>query len=143
MQNNDPKNIDTLLDTSEVKNMTFEIRINHFERMANLLGFKKIEIESCDTRKPNEKIKYLDFGQGTKKSISGVYFFHITNDTKLEYGDWIKFKGTSTVAPWSDKNTSIDATNILYIGQRHEDLQTRLKNHTFEAADRTGAMKLF
>ncbi|WP_411686168.1 hypothetical protein [Acinetobacter pseudolwoffii] len=135
------KDLDFLLDVSSVIGKDFTTRLQHFERKAEILGFIKTEIESHDTKSPNPHIQNMSFGAGSSTSFFGVYFFYLTNQSTLNGGDWVAFKESKKISPW---NTNvIKSENILYIGQRHESLKSRLADHTVKANLNTQALKLY
>lgn len=141
MQESNSKDLDFLLDVSSVVGKDFTTRLNHFENKAKLLGFKKIEIESYDTQSPNPHIQDLNFGEENSGSFLGVYFFYLTNQSTVNKDDWLNFKLDKKISPWN--NHTVETNNILYIGQRHESLKTRLTDHTVKANINTQALKLY
>lgn len=135
------KDLDFLLDVSSVIGEDFNTRMKHFEEKVRILGFDKIEIESHDTKTSNQHIQNMSFGAGSSKSFFGIYFFYLTNQSTVNGGDWATFKENKKISPWNKK--VVKAENILYIGQRHESLKSRLFDHTVKANFNTQALKLY
>ncbi|NNH78841.1 hypothetical protein HLH17_14545 [Acinetobacter sp. ANC 5380] len=140
MLESNSKNLDFLLDVSQVKDKDLQTRMRHFEEKAEILGFTKIEIPSCNTRSVNEHIQNLTFEKVRNTFLLGVYFFHLTNQSAVKKDDWNNFRTNKKISPWNDH--VVEAENILYIGQRHNDLKTRLCDHTVKANYSTQALKL-
>ena len=135
-------NLDSLTTLSDQEKMDI------FKNKAKMLGFSTKEIGVCSTRQKNNDIDTLDFKKEKNETIIGIYFFYISSFNKVVgKKQWDNFKYPQDmqhikVSPWNKDDTASE-NDILYIGQRHEDLISRLRDHTVRSNDQTQSLKLY
>ncbi len=137
------KDIDYLLDVSSVLGRDFQARMKHFEEKAELLGFSKVIFSKVHSRSKNKFIEELDSypkeklnlqieGTITKKSLIGVYFFILEDESTINESTWSEFKSGKKISNFNKHGK--DCQKILYIGQRNSSVVSRLVNHTVKRA---------
>ncbi|EET83357.1 hypothetical protein ACE5JW_04945 [Acinetobacter radioresistens] len=146
------KDIDYLLDVSSVLGRDFQARMKHFEEKAELLGFSKVIFSKVHSRSKNKFIEELDSypkeklnlqieGTITKKSLIGVYFFILEDESTINESTWSEFKSGKKISNFNKHGK--DCQKILYIGQRNSSVVSRLVNHTVKKSESTQSLALY
>lgn len=132
-----------LLNLEGLNELSYQERMKIFQNKAKTLGFDTKEIDAASTKSINTHITTLNFKENKREETAiGVYFFYLYKGT-IEKEKWDNFKySIQKVSPWNTDGTAMK-NDILYIGQRHENLVSRLKDHTVRSNEQTQSLKLY
>jgi hypothetical protein len=135
--------LNELLNLEGLSELSYQKRMEIFQNKAKTLGFDTKEIDAASTRNINTHIISLNLkGNSRKGTVMGVYFFYLSKKT-IRKEKWDNFKvSIQKVSPWNTDGTAMK-NDILYIGQRHENLVGRLKEHTVKSNEQTQSLKLY
>ena len=143
---NDLIDLNELLNLEGLEQLSHQEKMQIFQQKAEILGFHPQQIDIAPTRQKNEHIDGLIFKKEKHETVMGVYFFYLSRHT-LNKALWQNFKypldqKALKVSPWN-KDDQAEENDILYIGQRHEDLLSRLRDHTVKSNEQTQSLKLY
>lgn len=135
--------LNELLNLEGLSKLSYQKRMEIFQNKAKTLGFDIEKIDAASTMNINTHITALNLkGNNRKGTTMGVYFFYLSKGT-IKKEKWDNFKGSiQKVSPWNTNGTAMK-NDILYIGQRHENLVGRLKEHTVNSNEHTQSLKLY
>lgn len=140
--------LNELLNLNSLGELNYQKKMEAFENKAKTLGFDTKKIGTAPTGEENNFINTLDFKKGMNETVIGVYFFYFYKSSNIiDKKQWDEFKNPKNmekikVSPWN-KDDIASENDILYIGQRHEKLDGRLKEHTVSSSQGTQSLKLY
>lgn len=140
--------LNELLNLDDLSELSYKEKMEIFKNKAITLGFDTKEIGTAPTRKKNDYVDTLDFKKGKNETVIGVYFFYLSRGNEIiNKKQWDEFKKPKDMkqikaSPWNKDDTARE-NDILYIGQRHENLVSRLRDHTVKSNEQTQSLKLY
>jgi hypothetical protein len=140
--------LNELLNLDGLSELSYQEKMETFKNKAKILGFDTKEIDTAPTGEENNFINTLDLKKGKNETVIGVYFFYLSRGIKIiDKKQWDEFKNPKNmkkikVSPWNKDDTASE-NDILYIGQRHVDLVSRLRDHTVRSNEQTQSLKLY
>lgn len=140
--------LNELLDMDGLSELSYQAKMEIFKNKAKSLGFDTKEIGTASTGKKNDYIDTLDLKKEKNETVIGVYFFFLSKPNEvINKKQWDNFKNPQNMkkikaSPWNKDDTASE-NDILYIGQRHEDLVSRLRDHTVKSNEQTQSLKLY